>query len=57
LKILGLYRHAKSDWNDARARDFDRPLNARGRKGALAMGRYIRDYGINWNRIIASPAA
>jgi len=56
LKILGLYRHAKSDWHDARARDFDRPLNKRGRKGAELMGRHIADHGIPWDRIIASPA-
>lgn len=56
MKILGLYRHAKSDWHDARARDFDRPLNARGRKGAQVMGRHIREHGIRWNRVIASPA-
>lgn len=56
MKILGLYRHAKSDWHDARARDFDRPLNKRGRKGADLMGRHIADHGIQWDRIIASPA-
>ena len=60
MKTLGLFRHAKSDWGDARARDFDRPLNKRGRKGAMLMGRHIRDYGqalgLKWNRIIASPA-
>jgi phosphohistidine phosphatase len=56
VKILGLYRHAKSDWHDARARDFDRPLNARGRKGAAVMGRHICEHGIKWNRIVASPA-
>lgn len=56
MKRLGLYRHAKSDWNDARARDFDRPLNARGREGAKLMGRHIRDRGFKWERIVASPA-
>jgi len=56
MKTLGLYRHAKSDWNDARARDFDRPLNARGRKGAALIGRYIAAHGIDWQRVIASPA-
>jgi len=56
MKFLGLYRHAKSDWHDARARDFDRPLNERGRKGAAIMGKHIREYGIHWERIIASPA-
>ena len=57
MKQLGLFRHAKSDWNDARLRDFDRPLNERGRKGAALMGVHIRDHGVRWSRIIASPAA
>ena len=56
MKLLGLYRHAKSDWHDARARDFDRPLNGRGRKGAAIMGQHIRGLGIRWDRVIASPA-
>jgi len=56
VKRLGLFRHAKSDWHDARARDFDRPLNKRGRKGAEMMGAHIATIGIAWQRIIASPA-
>jgi phosphohistidine phosphatase len=56
LKKLALFRHAKSDWSDARARDFDRPLNLRGQRGALAMGEYIRDGGHRFDRMIASPA-
>jgi phosphohistidine phosphatase len=56
LKTLGLFRHAKSDWHDARARDFDRPLNKRGRKGAAVMGKHIAEHGLKWERIIASPA-
>lgn len=56
MKILALFRHAKSDWHDAKARDFDRPLNGRGRKGAKIMGRHIVKYGQKWDRIIASPA-
>ena len=56
MKILGLFRHAKSDWHDPRARDFDRPLNDRGRKGAAVMGRHIREHGVRWDRVIASPA-
>lgn len=55
-KTLGLFRHAKSDWQDPRARDFDRPLNPRGRKGAAIMGRHVRDFGVHWDRMIASPA-
>lgn len=56
MKTLGLFRHAKSDWQDPRARDFDRPLNARGQKGAAVMGQHIRDHGIAWDRVVASPA-
>ena len=56
MKTLGLFRHAKSGWADPRARDFDRPLNARGEKGALVMGRHIRDTGIRFDRVLASPA-
>jgi phosphohistidine phosphatase len=56
MKILGLFRHAKSDWHDAKVRDFDRPLNGRGRNGARVMGRAIVQYGQQWDRIIASPA-
>jgi len=56
MKILGLFRHAKSDWHDRAARDFDRPLNERGRKGAAIMGRHINEHGVRWQRVIASPA-
>lgn len=56
MKVLGLFRHAKSDWGDPRARDFDRPLNARGRKGAAVMGKHIIEHGIRWQRVLASPA-
>lgn len=56
MKTLGIFRHAKSDWHDARLRDFDRPLNKRGRKGAEIMGRHICEHGIGWQRVLASPA-
>jgi len=56
VKTLALFRHAKSDWSDARARDFDRPLNARGLRGALAMGQHIMVGGWHFDRVIASPA-
>jgi len=60
MKTLGLLRHAKSDWGDARARDFDRPLSERGRRGAPLIGRHIEDFcrerALRWDRIVASPA-
>ena len=56
MKILGLLRHAKSDWGQSDKRDFDRGLNARGRKGARLIGEHIRDHGVKWDRLVASPA-
>lgn len=56
MKILGLLRHAKSDWDDTSQRDFDRGLNARGRRGAALIGNHVRDHGVKWDRLIASPA-
>lgn len=56
MKILGLLRHAKSDWDDTSQRDFDRGLTARGQKGAERIGAHIRDHGVKWDTLIASPA-
>ena len=57
MKILGLLRHAKSDWGQSDKRDFDRGLNNRGRKGAALMGDHIRAHGVTWDVLVASPAA
>ena len=38
-------------------RDFDRGLNARGVRGATLIGAHIRDHGVMWDAVIASPAA
>ena len=57
MKILTLLRHAKSSWDDPVSRDFDRPLNKRGRKAARVVGRAMRDEGLTFDAIIASPAA
>lgn len=56
MKLLGLFRHAKSDWDDLAKRDFDRSLNERGCRGAALMGQHIREHGIDWDKIVASPA-
>ena len=56
MKVLGLLRHAKSDWDDASLRDFDRGLNGRGRRGAAAIGAYMGEAGLEWDRVVASPA-
>ncbi|MEH3122838.1 MAG: histidine phosphatase family protein [Sphingomonas phyllosphaerae] len=57
MKTLTLLRHAKSGWDDPVARDFDRPLNARGRRAAVTMGRHLRDLRLTFDRVVASPAA
>ncbi|WP_126172265.1 SixA phosphatase family protein [Altericroceibacterium xinjiangense] len=54
MKLLGLLRHAKSDWTTLR--DFDRGLNDRGKRGAALMGRHIREHGVSWDTLVASPA-
>ena len=55
-KLLGILRHAKSDWSDGAKRDFDRGLNERGHRGAIVMGDHIREDGQVWEKVIASPA-
>jgi phosphohistidine phosphatase len=57
MKTLTLLRHAKSGWDDPVARDFDRPLNPKGQRAAVAMGRYIRAQGLAFDHVVASPAA
>ncbi len=56
MKTLTLLRHAKSGWDDPVERDFDRPLNGRGRRAANRMGRYLRDEGLAYDQVVASPA-
>ncbi|KQN92403.1 phosphohistidine phosphatase [Sphingomonas sp. Leaf231] len=57
MKTLTLLRHAKSGWDDPVARDYDRPLNLKGRRAAAAMGRHVQSLGLDFDRVIASPAA
>lgn len=56
MKRLTLLRHAKSDWDDPVARDFDRPLNRRGEKAALRIGQFARGRKMRFDRLVASPA-
>ena len=56
MKTLTLLRHAKSTWDDPIARDFDRPLNQRGRRAATAMGREMRELELKYDLVMASPA-
>ena len=56
MKRLTLLRHAKSDWDDPVARDFDRPLNHRGEKAALLMGQFAAQRQMQFDMLVASPA-
>ncbi|MBP6031315.1 MAG: histidine phosphatase family protein [Sphingobium sp.] len=56
MKSLILLRHAKSGWDDPELRDFDRPLNDKGIRAAITMGRRAAAEGISPDRLVASPA-
>ncbi len=56
MKILNLLRHAKSDLQDSSKRDFDRPLNDKGKRVSRAMGSWVAEQKITFDHIIASPA-
>jgi phosphohistidine phosphatase len=56
MKRLILIRHAKSSWDDPVERDFDRPLNAKGKRAAETMGRHMRNLDIDFEKVVASPA-
>lgn len=57
MKTLYLLRHAKSSWGDATLPDHERPLNERGRKAAIAMGRYLRKLPDHPAVVLASTAS
>ena len=56
MKRLTLIRHAKSSWDNMGLRDFDRPLNGRGKRDAPEMGRRLLRRGDTANALVSSPA-
>ncbi len=56
MKTLTLLRHAKSDQGAPGQRDYDRALNAKGQKAALAIGRHWRGLDTGFDAVIGSPA-
>jgi len=56
MKTIYLTRHAKSSWSDSSLRDFDRPLNKRGKRDAPFMANLLMGKGISPDRLISSPA-
>ncbi len=55
-KKLLLVRHAKSDWENIKLSDFNRPLNSRGEKNAPEMARRLLKKGLIPQQIVSSPA-
>lgn len=55
-KRLVLMRHAKSSWDDLSLDDHARPLNARGRKAARAIGSWLTSLDIAPDMILCSDA-
>ncbi|WP_411275665.1 SixA phosphatase family protein [Daejeonella sp.] len=55
-KQLLLVRHAKSDWDDIKLSDFERPLNSRGEKNAPEMAKRLLRRGKIPQQIVSSPA-
>jgi len=55
-RYLTLLRHAKSSWSDPTLDDFDRPLNARGKRDAPEMGRRLAARCLRPDRVLTSPA-
>ena len=56
MKRLTLLRHAKSGWDDPVTRDFDRPLNPRGRRAARTVGAEMKAQRLAFDLVLASPA-
>ena len=56
MRSVLFIRHAKSSWDNASVRDFDRPLNERGKKDAPEMARHLLEKKIPLDSFISSPA-
>ena len=56
MKHLLLVRHAKSSWDNFSVKDFDRPLNERGKKDAPLMAKRLLKKDIMIDAFISSPA-
>ena len=56
-KQLWVLRHAKSDWGEAGLKDFDRPLNARGRAATKTIRKAIAERRWSFEVILSSPSA
>ncbi len=56
MKTLYFLRHAKSDWSDYSLSDHERPLNARGRRACIKMGREMHRLAVAPDMALCSTA-
>ncbi|MEX0845618.1 MAG: histidine phosphatase family protein, partial [Balneolaceae bacterium] len=56
MKQILLMRHAKSSWGNPDLKDFDRPLEKRGKNDAPMIGKFIHQSGYMPGLIISSTA-
>ena len=56
MKTLILLRHAKSGWEDTVSRDYDRPLNPKGKRAGRTVGQHMKTLGLAFDAAVASPA-
>jgi phosphohistidine phosphatase len=56
MKRLFLLRHAKAGWAEPGMRDFDRPLDASGRRDAEAMAAAMAGCGLTVDAVLCSTA-
>lgn len=56
MKTVYFIRHAKSSWSDMSLRDFDRPLNKRGKRDAPFMAQKLQELGVRPDAILSSTA-
>lgn len=54
--MLYLVRHAKSDWDNPKLPDIERPLNKRGKKDAPKMATIFKEKNIEPQLLISSPS-
>jgi len=56
-RLIYLFRHAKSSWDDPLLVDFDRPLAPRGIRASETMGQYLRRWDVRPEVILCSSSA
>jgi len=56
MKKIYLIRHAKSSWKNEILDDFERPLNGRGKRDVVFMGKRLKMFDVMPDLIYTSPA-